>query len=124
MKRLAGRNARSSFREGHYPRDYCAMYRRDVILSHGLTFVPGIESITGGYTIAKQLWNNGYETRMIPLTEMAERIVHVAHGTAALAAEKPLHHADAQRKVEKRVQLLFGQPWVQSLRDDVTLDAA
>lgn len=124
MKRLAGRNARSSFREGHYPRDYCAMYRRDVILKHGLTFVPGIESITGGYTIAKQLWNAGYETRMIPLTEMAERIVHVAHGTAALAAEKPLHHADAQRKVEKRVQQLFGQPWVQSLRDDVTLDAA
>lgn len=124
VKRLLGRNARGSFREGHYPRDFCAMYRRDVILRHGLTFVPEDESVTGGYSIADQLWKHGYETRMVPLSEAAERIVHVAHGTAALAAEKPLHHADAQRKVEKRVRQLFSQPWVQSLRDDVTLDAA
>lgn len=124
IKRLFGRKARSSWNEGHYPRDYCAMYRRDVLIEHNLTFCPGEELITGGYTIAKQLWAHGYQTRMIPLHEISRKIVHVAHGTAALAAEKPLHHKSAQIKVEKRVRALFAEPWVRDLRDETALDAA
>jgi hypothetical protein len=124
LKRLAGRRARSSFRVGHYPRDYCAMYRTSVILEHGLTFCPSDPSITGGYSIAEQLWNHGYETRMIPVWEVAQKIVHVAHGTAAVTTGKPLHHVAAQRKAEKRAAALLSSPWVEGLRRQTSLDAA
>jgi glycosyltransferase involved in cell wall biosynthesis len=124
IKRAFGRRNRSSWKEGHYPRDYCAMYRRDLLLKHNCTFCPGEESINGGYLIARQLWEQGYETRMIPLHEMAQRIVHVAHGTAAIAAEKPLNHKSAQLKVERRVRALFAEPWIEQLRQDNRLDAA
>jgi len=124
MKRLVGRQARSSFREGHYPRDYCAMYRTSVLREHGLTFSPADPSITGGYSIAQQLWDRGYQTRMIPVWEIARNIVHVAHGTAAVSGEKPLHHRSAQVKAEERALALLHQDWVEQLRRDVQLDAA
>src|SRR5262245_14280259 len=40
VKRLLGQSVRSSWKEGHYPRDYCAMYRRETLLAHDLTFCP------------------------------------------------------------------------------------
>src|SRR6516165_5044493 len=48
VKRWAGRRARSSFREGHYPRDYCALYRTRPLREHSLTFCPQDDLITGG----------------------------------------------------------------------------
>jgi hypothetical protein len=124
IKRMAGRQARSSFREGHYPRDYCAMYRRSVLLEHNLTFCPSDSSITGGFSIARQLWDCGYETRMIPVWEIARNLVHVAHGTAAVSGEKPLQHRSAQLKAEKRARALLAESWVECLRQDSQLDAA
>jgi len=124
-KQLLGRRQRGAFLSQRYPRDYCAMYRRESLLQHQLTFVPAPGEITGGYSIARQLWERGYRTTVIPTSEMARNVVHVAHGTAALAAsEKPLHHRSAQRKVEGRVARLFAEPWVRQLRDDVSLDQA
>ena len=124
IKRLAGRQARGSFREGHYPRDYCALYRTAVLREHDLTFCPSDISITGGYSIAQQLWSRGYQTRMIPVWEMARNIVHVAHGTAAVSGEKPLHHRSAQLKAERRARALMTAGWVEQLRRDSHLDAA
>ena len=121
---MLGRRARGSFREGHYPRDYCALYRRSVIVGEGLTFRPDSDSITGGYAIARQLWDRGYQTRMIPLWEIDRRLVHVAHGTAAVSGEKPLNHRAAQRKAERRADRLMSERWIEELRRDTALDAA
>lgn len=121
IKNLLGANKRITWRRGHYPRDYCAMYRRDVILKHDLTFCT-VDGRGGGHAIAKRLWDAGYETRMIPVRELYDRIVHIAHGTAAVVAEKPLHHRRTQDKVERRVQKLFGQAWVRALQSDASLD--
>ena len=38
LKTLLGRKKDVKWKQGHYPRDYCAMYRRDVILENGFTF--------------------------------------------------------------------------------------
>lgn len=124
FKRLAGRRARSSFQEGHYPRDYCAMYRTSAILEQNLTFCPHGDLITGGFAIARQLWQHGWETRMIPVWELARRIVHVAHGTAAVSHQKPLNHRAAQHKAELRAKALLQAGWVEQLRRDEWLDAA
>ncbi len=121
VKNAVGKKKQISWRSGYYPRDYCAMYRRNVILEQNLTFCP-LNDKGGGLSIAKQLWGVGYETRMIPVRELAKSIVHVAHGTAAVVAEKPLHHKRAQTKVEKRVRGLFSQRWVQALQTDSSLD--
>ncbi len=119
MKNAVGKKKPIAWRQGHFPRDYCAMYRRDVILKHDLTFRPG----GGGYSIARQLWDAGYRISMIPVRELAEQIVHVAHGTAAIAAEKPLNHRRAQIKVERKVRALFSENWVQVLRNNESLDS-
>lgn len=121
IKNLLGKKKRITWRQGHYPRDYCAMYRRDVILESNVLFRPA-EGEGGGYAIAKRLSDIGYRTSMIPISELDQKIVHIAHGTAAIVAEKPLHHKRAQTKVERRVQGLFSQDWVRALQTDSSLD--
>jgi glycosyltransferase involved in cell wall biosynthesis len=122
LKRLAGRTPPVGLREGHYPRDFCAMYRRDVLLRHGLTFRCLFGNRGGGYSIARQLWEAGYTMGLVPVREMAGRIVHVAHGTAAVRGEKRLNHARAQRRAEDKVGRLFREPWVRALLADDSLD--
>jgi len=122
LKKLAGGNPPVGLRQGHYPRDFCAMYRRDVLLEHGLTFrcLYGIRG--GGYSIARQLWERGYRMGMVPVREMDRAIVHVAHGTAAIRDEKRLTSAHTQRKAETKAGTLFDQPWMQALQNDASLD--
>jgi hypothetical protein len=124
VKRLVGRRTRGAFRTRRYPRDYCAMYRTAVLTRDQLTFCPDDDLITGGYSIARQLWSRGYETRMIPVWEVARNIVHVAHGTAAVSGGKPLHHRSAQRRAQERARALMAEDWIEQLRRDTILDAA
>jgi glycosyltransferase involved in cell wall biosynthesis len=106
----------------NYPRDYCAMYRRRVLLAHGLTF-RGINNYTGGgYSIARQIWDAGYETPIFSVREMAQSVFHVAHGTAAIAPEKRLRHARKQRQTERKVARLLCSDWIQDLQGDDRLD--
>lgn len=123
-KRCLGRSTRGSWKEGHYPRDYCALYRRDLLVENDLTFCPSAGETTGGYPIARQLWERGYQTRVIPIWEMARNVVHVAHGTAAVSSEATLHHRAAQKRAENRARALLAQPWIASLRSETQLDAA
>jgi Glycosyl transferase family 2 len=122
LKTLLGRKKEVSWKQGHYPRDYCAMYRIEPIRRHGLTFCPHGEYRGGGHAIARQLMEAGYAMGMVPTRELARRIFHVAHGTAAVAAEKPLNHRRAQKKVERKVHDLFDEAWIQSLLREETLD--
>lgn len=64
----------------------------------------------------------GYQTRMIPLRVLHSKMIHIAHGTAAIVAEKPLHHKHSQIKVERKVQALFSEDWIEALRADASLD--
>lgn len=122
LKKLAGRNPPVGIRQGHYPRDFCAMYRRDVLLEHDLTFRCIFGNRGGGYAIARQLWERGYEMGMVPVRQMNDAIVHVAHGTAAIRNEKRLDRDRMQRKVEAKADELFNEPWIQSLTADDSLD--
>lgn len=122
IKMLFGSRRHVEWKQGYYPRDYCAMYRRDAILKGNMTFggIHGYQA--GSHSIAQQLLNAGYEMGMIPVDEMAQHIVHIAHGTAAIAPEKPLNHRRAQKKVERKVANFFKERWVMALEADATLD--
>lgn len=123
IKALFGRKSNARWKQGHYPRDYCAMYRTELVRRHALTFCPFNEHYRGGgHSIARQLMDCGYEMGMVPVREMAAKIFHVAHGTAAVVPEKPLNHARAQKRVERKVRDLFDEPWIQDLLDDASLD--
>lgn len=122
IKKLAGKNPPVGIRQGHYPRDFCAMYRRDVLRQHGLTFRCLFGNRGGGYSIARQLWEQGYTMGMVPVRQMAGAIVHVAHGTAAIRNEKRLSHSRTQRKAEAKAGELFNEPWIQTLMNDSSLD--
>jgi hypothetical protein len=122
-KSLVGRKRHVTWRQGHYPRDYCALYRPEILLRHNLTFGSVNGWPCGGYSIARQLWREGYETPTFPVHEMDRLLAHVTHGTAAVKPEKPLRHRWAQVKAERRAIKLFEKPWVQDLLRDESLDA-
>ena len=122
IKRLAGKQPPVTLRQGHYPRDFCAMYRRNLLLEHDLTFRCIFGNRGGGYAIARQLWERDYRMGMVPVREMASYIEHVAHGTAAVRSEKRLDDSRDQRKAESKVAGLFAEPWIQALANDSTLD--
>jgi glycosyltransferase involved in cell wall biosynthesis len=121
VKRIFGVSKGVRHNKRNYPRDYCALYRREAIIQHGLTFRPGALG-GGGYSIARQLWDHGYTTRMIKVAELYPMVVHVAHGTAALVKEKPLQHKRAQRKVERKHQNISNAEWFQELLDAESWD--
>lgn len=127
VKKMLGLRKDVEWKIGHYPRDYCAMYRRDVIIDNGLQFLPiqgkeGGYSKGGGYSIAMQLWDAGYTTRMVSVHEMRSKIVHIAHGTAAVREEKPLRYKRKQKKLEARTANLLKEGWIKELETDVSLD--
>lgn len=127
VKMLLGLRKDVEWKIGHYPRDYCAMYRKDIVLGNNLQFLPlmnksGGFSKGGGYSISTQIWQAGYITRMIRTREMSSKIVHIAHGTAGVAEEKPLKYKRKQKKFERRVERLLRQSWIKELEDDLSLD--
>jgi hypothetical protein len=76
----------------------------------------------GGYCISTQIWNAGYETRMVDVEEMRSKVVHIAHGTAAVREEKSLRHQRKQKKLEQRAQNMLNEKWVRQLVADDSLD--
>lgn len=128
IKQILGLRSNVEWKIGHYPRDYCAMYRRNVIQNKGLQFTPiqGPDAALasgGGYSIAKQIWNAGYDTRMIPTEEMRSKIAHIAHGTAAVRKEKPLKRKKKQKKLEVRTADFLSARWIQEIERDSSLDS-
>ena len=122
FRRLIGKRPPVGLREGHFPRDYCAMYRRDVLVRHKLTFACLYGNRGGGYSIARQLWEHGYQMGMVGVREMHRNVAHIAHGTAAVRSEKRLNHGRAQKKAEAKTADLFAADWIQSLVADESLD--
>ena len=112
---LKGKKRRSVERlYGYFPRDFCAMYRVAPIIENDFLFSKEAE-FGGGLQIMQQLWQHGFEHRMIPVTELAKHIVHIAHGSAAVAAELNFGKSRFQREIEKRVEKLFAEQWVKDL---------
>jgi len=53
-KSLLGVGKQTHWQHHHFPRDYCAMYRRQVLVDRKLTFRVTSGSLGGGFTIARQ----------------------------------------------------------------------
>lgn len=105
------------------PRDFCALYRLDVLRKHRLSFIQRGQ-LSAGDTMYLQLRENGYTAAMIDVDEMMSYMDHIAHGTAGLKPEqRKLGHALAQRKTERRLSDIFEQEHIQSLKGDRSLDA-
>ena len=66
-KSLLGLGKKIKWQQQNYPRDYCALYRRQAILDHRLTFCPVKDYTGGGYSIARQLWDAGFSTPVFPV---------------------------------------------------------
>lgn len=110
------------WQQANYPRDYCALYRPEVLRENRLTFCPVGGFTGGGYSIARQIWDAGYSTPVFPVREMARCLYHIAHGTAAIAPEKRLNHAHKQKQTEIKLARLLQADWIRALQIDWTLD--
>lgn len=106
----------------HAPRDFCALYRIDVLREHKLSFIQRGE-LSAGDSMYLNLVERGYNAKMIPVEEMVGYIDHIAHATAAVRPdERRLKHAHTQRKTERRIDELFSREDVKSLLADTALD--
>lgn len=128
LKYFLGLRRDSEWKTGHYPRDFCALYRKAVILGNDLSFLPDPSrgfpyDRGGGFSIARKIWDCGAATRMVTVGEMLPRIVHVAHGTAGARSEKKLRNRRNQEKVESRVKDIRQKEWFQAFLKDDALDA-
>jgi hypothetical protein len=121
-KSILGLGKRVQWQQQNYPRDYCALYRRQALLDHELTFCPVNGSTGGGLSIARQLWDAGFSTPLFPVRKMAQNVYHIAHGTAAIAPEKKLNHARKQKQTELKLTRLLEANWIRALQIDWTLD--
>jgi hypothetical protein len=119
LKSAIGIGKRVEWQQQNYPRDYCALYRRQVLTDHGLTFCG---KTGGGISIAQQLWNAGFATPLFSVREMAKCVYHIAHGTAAIAPQKRLNHARKQKQTERKLARLLEADWIRALQIDWTLD--
>jgi hypothetical protein len=122
VKSMLGLGKRVHWQSQNYPRDYCALYRRQALLDHQLTFCPVNGSTGGGLSIARQLWDAGFSTPLFPVRKMAQNVFHIAHGTAAIAPEKKLNHARKQKQTELKLARLLEANWIRALQIDWTLD--
>ena len=114
LDRLRGRQRHTTRR---HPRDYCALYRSAVVRERGLTFRP-IHGKGGGYSIARQLWDEGLATRQVDLDGL---VVHVGHGVALTDPERfPPRERERARTRWARVD---EDPWMRELRENAELDA-
>jgi hypothetical protein len=55
---------------------------------------------------------------------MRSKLIHIAHGTAAVREEKPLRYRRKQLKLETRAQKILNAAWIKELETDHSLDKA
>ncbi len=103
------------------PRDYCAVYRTDVLRSLGLSFVA-----RGGYSAGETVYFDlkaaGYRAAMLPVDRMAAAMDHVAHASGAILPDRHLKHRRTERKTRRRLKRLFGRSDVAVLLEDEALE--
>jgi len=121
VKHALGRKPHSQWGAKHFPRDYCALYRMGVLRDANLQFLPVDGFGGGGHSIAKLIENAGYDLHVVPVSEMARRVVHVAHGTAALSPHT-VNRRSSHVKAKRRTAALLKQFWVRELEADDSLD--
>jgi glycosyltransferase involved in cell wall biosynthesis len=103
------------------PRDFCALYRLDVLREHNLSFWQ--KRFSAGESMYLDLVECGCTAAMVPVPVMMRYIHHVAHATGGLRPEdRRLSTRHAQRKTERRLRRLFASAHVQALLADAGLD--
>jgi glycosyltransferase involved in cell wall biosynthesis len=103
------------------PRDYCAMYRTEILRQHGLSFV-GKGGYSAGETVYYDLKHLGYESAFIPVPEMMRNMDHIAHATGAIQPERKLDRTHTFRKTRRRLKRLFHRDDVDALLADDSLE--
>lgn len=121
-KLIPNKNPRIDEDYGRYPRDYCACYATDFLKKHAVRFDVPRSGIGGGNQVAKQIWTNGGELAIFPVTEMAKHVAHIAHGRKALSSGSVFGKKRSQDKAVKRKNKIFATPWIYELCHDATLD--
>lgn len=119
---MLGDSSAVFLRRPNSPRDFCALYKLDVLRQHNLSFIQRGQ-LSAGDTMYLQLREQGYSAAMIDVQEMMSYMDHIAHGTAGLKPEhRKLGHALSQRKTERRLSNIFEQDHIRSLKGDQSLD--
>ena len=105
-----------------YIRSHCALYRRNIMERHGLTYIDH-PTLTAGQGLHHDLTLLGYDCRLLDPRDVSQRVVHLNHATELLLpelqAESRLLHLWRGRS---RLRRFFQQPEIQQILEDTSLD--
>jgi hypothetical protein len=87
------------------PRDFCALYRMDVLRQHKLSFIQ--KRFSAGESMYLDLVDLGYTAAMIPVPEMMSYMDHIAHGTPRSKPKTRAETFSNAAKTERAVEELF-----------------
>lgn len=102
-------------------RDYCAIYKTDVLRRHELSFV-GRGGYSAGETMHYDLKALGYRSSLIPVAEMMTLMDHVAHASGVILADRKINHSRKRRTTRRRLARLFDRVDYQDLMACDVLD--
>ena len=104
-----------------YPRSFCAVYRREVLLRDWLDFLSG-RPTTVGEEIHEKLTTRGYRTLILPSEEMTRLVLHIGHATSYLSPDRQIRTGRVRRRTGRRIREVMSLPWVRELLEDHSLD--
>ena len=105
-----------------YIRSHCGLYRREAMISHGLTYNDH-PTMTAGQGLHADLTRLGYECRLLDPIAVGKRVVHLNHATELLLPEmqqqsRLLHLWRGQ----SRIRRFFQQQGIQAILANESLD--
>ena len=103
-----------------YIRSHCALYRKDVLADLRLAY-DDPEGDVAGRSVHYALEAHGYEARLLDVSDVLSRVVHLNHGTMVMQP-----HLGARgttiRKGLRRIRRFLDRPDIQAIYADDSLD--
>lgn len=102
----------ASVSKAAYVRSHCALYDREIMDAIGLGF---ISNQTAGRELYFTMLEQGYRTRLLPVTTMSKYVAHINHATMVLNPEFDIRKKSVSAG-EQRIRNFLASEHVQKIR--------
>lgn len=107
----------------YYNRTICSIYRTDVLRREKLSFLMDTDKgLTSGKKLYFELVDRGYRTVELPLSEIKEYVLHLAHATQVINPQEFALPKKTIRKGNRIVHTIMSSRSIQDIIADDSLD--
>ena len=107
----------------YYNRTICCLYRTDVIIKEGLSFLPDREKkLTSGKGLYFELVDREYKTVELKPSVMERYVIHLAHATQVVNLDEFTLRKKTVRKCSRLVKKIMSTEIIKNILEDDSLD--